>query len=378
MESLTYLRRRFPTVVPIALAILGVTVLLVFVITPTNTFEETTRANVAALKAFTVVAPARSPEFGGELLARIDREPAIESRVAVHAAWVRYPMLVGEAYCPLILIDATPGRDLVRRAGLRLVAGRFPDAEHPGVLLHEDVARARHLRVGDRFGTWVDPEDTTPGAFPIVGLLGGHARLAVGTFGSSLFTGFLAARVPAYLLVYSRPGKKAAMDAFLNGAREGDHPAFQVIDEAYMNRRTERALENVPVVVNFIALSTSTIVAFVVALLALVAFQARHEEFAMLVAIGQRKERLIAKLAIESGLVAIGAWLLGLAIGWTGLWLYDHFVFAPRGLLLRLADLRPFVASALLPVVSTAASLLALGVRLSRMDPIAVLQRRGA
>jgi peptidoglycan/LPS O-acetylase OafA/YrhL len=54
-----YLRRRFSRVAPIAMAIALVTVLLVCVITPTNTFDETARRNIAGLRAFTVIAPAR-------------------------------------------------------------------------------------------------------------------------------------------------------------------------------------------------------------------------------------------------------------------------------------------------------------------------------
>ena len=370
-----YLRRRFSRVAPIAMAIALVTALLECVITPTNTFEETARANIAGLRAFTVIAPARQAEFDRSWRERLEHDPSIEAQVPVRALWVRYPMVIGEAYCPLLLADEMRVREIAERAGLRLVAGRYPDNNHPGVVLHQGVARARKLAVGSRFGTWVDPDDTTPGVYIVQGLLGGDARIAVGTTGSSLFEAFLSARAPGYTLLYPRTGAKARMDRMLREARVGGEPAFQVIDEAYMNERARKALANVPVLVNFTALSTSIVVALIVALLALVAFQARQEEFALRLAIGQRQSHLLIELALESGVLALGSWMVGIAVGWLALYSYDILVFEPRGFLVRLYDLRPLVASALLPLVSVLASVVALGARLYRMDPVAILQR---
>src|ERR1044072_3318357 len=62
-RRMIYLRRRFWGGAPSATAIALVTMLLVCVITPTNTFYETARANVAAFHAFTVIAPARQAEL---------------------------------------------------------------------------------------------------------------------------------------------------------------------------------------------------------------------------------------------------------------------------------------------------------------------------
>ena len=370
-----YLRRRFSRVAPIAIAIALVTILLVCVITPTNTFYETTRANVASLRAFTVVAPARQAELDPSWRERLERDPSIAALVPVRALWVRYPMVIGEAYCPLLLTNATRIREIAERAGLRLVAGRFPDDDHPGVVLHEGVARARGLGVGGRFGTWVDPDDTTPGTYLVQGLVGGEARLAVGTTGTGLFQTFLMARAPAFTLLYPQPGAKRRMDQMLHAARAGGEPAFQVIDETYMNDRARKALANVPVLVNFLAFATAIVVALIVALLALVAFQTRQEEFALRLAIGQRRSRLLLGLALESGVLALASWLVGVAVGWLVLYAYDALVFEPRGFLVRLLDARPLLASASLPVISALASVAALGLRLYRMDPVAILQR---
>jgi ABC-type antimicrobial peptide transport system permease subunit len=131
----------------------------------------------------------------------------------------------------------------------------------------------------------------------------------------------------------------------------------------------------VPVLVNFIAFSTAIVVALIVALLALVAFQTRQEEFALRLVIGQRRSRLLLGLALESGVLALASWLVGVAVGWLALYAYDALVFEPRGFLVRLLDARPLLASASLPLISALASVAALGLRLYRMDPVAILQR---
>jgi hypothetical protein len=373
-----YLRRRLRRVLPAGLVMALATALLIGVLTPMNAFRETAAADVRPLESFTVVAPARRPAFDDSLRAWIARAPGLERVVSVRALWVRHPMIVGDAYCALLLGGAPEIAMLTTRLGLRVASGRLPDADHPGVALHEDVARARGLAIGQRFGSLSDPDDTTPGSYQIVGLLAGPGRIALGVTGTGLVEQFVLARVPGYQLVLSRPGAKPASDAYLRAMRDGDGPALQVTDERAMRARMDQALANLPVFVTFVSLALSLIVALVVALLQLVLFQSRADEHAILLVLGHRPARLVARAAGECAAIALIAWIAGAALALALLQAYSRWQFVPRGLLMRPFDAQPIVASLAVPIVAVGVAAVALRLQLGRMDPVDIVQRRGA
>jgi len=356
----------------------AVTMLLVVIITPGNTFRSTLDVNLAALDCFTVVAPARRPDIDSALRGVLDRDPFAERWILVKALWVRYPAMIGEGSCPLILARPEESRAMLGRLGLRLVEGRYPSGPDAELILHEDVARARGVVVGSRIGSLVDPDDVIPGSFEVVGLIGGPTRIASGVIGTRLMASLLDARAPTFALIYPRRGLKESSDRFLHAAKDGADPAFQVIDAAYARNRAERALKNLPYLIRFIAISSASIVSIVVMLLTLLVFQARLPEFAILLAIGQRQGRLLASLALELSILAIGAWILGAAMGLLGLRIYDRLALQPRGILVHVWDPAALLASAAIPFLAVSVGALALRRSLRRIDPVTVIQRRGA
>lgn len=373
-----YLRRCPQRILPAWLVMMLVTVLLLALLTPTNTFRETSEANMAALDAMTVVGPAQGWLLDPALVESLALNPDIERCLSARASWVRYPMLVGEAFCAMLLVEQVEIPELLRRTGVELQSGTLPRADSSEIVIHEDVASARGLSIGDRFGNLVDPDDATPGAYRVVGMLRGRARIAVGALGGAGTFESALGRAASFQVLYPRPGRKAAMDQFLHAARNGTGPAFQVIDAAFMRRRIEQALRNLPLLTALIGVASASVVGLVVTLLQLIVFHGRSDEFAILLVMGLEPRRLIRKLASECGLMALSAWLAGVVVGILVLALYQQAVFAPRGLLVRIVDVQPILVSSLVPLASVAASLLALQRRLRGMDPVSVIQRRGA
>ena len=375
----TFLRRNPRRVLPLFGIQALVSCLLVLIITPTNAFEATATAGLRPLEILTIVAPRVRSEFDEDLLARMDANPHQRDRMPAKMFWVRTPMIVGETATPILALPGTARDGFLERTGVRLVAGTLPEPGSDGVALHEAVVRSRGMTLGETFGQLVNPRDVLPGRFTLVGILAGESRLGLADFAYAENPLFVLARRRPFQVVFAKPGQKDASDAFLHAVEQEDgEAAYRVIDDDFMQAQIDAALRNLPAIIGFITFSVAFVVAFVVALLNVIAFQVRTDEFGMFLAIGHPRWLLVRKLAIEAALVALVAWLVGLAAGWLGVWAYDRFYLAPRGILMHVFDVRPLLFSLTVPLLSTLTAAVALARRLHRMDPVAVIQRRGA
>lgn len=368
-------RRILPAVVVQAL----VTALVLTVVTPLSGFEATAETALRPLRSFTAVTPMRKSAFDAELNGLLDADPGLERRVPAKTLWMRTPAIVGEFYTMIIALDRAEQERFYAAVGNRVVEGRFPEPGSEEVVIHRAVARARKMTIGSTFGRLVDPEDPSPGLFRVVGIAEGESRIGLADLGYATRPDFVLFRIESFEVVFSKDGRKAESDRYLNEAKDAEgRPAFKVWDEAFFRRRNERMLANLPVILNAVVGAITVVIALVVILLNLIAFQARADEFALLLAVGRTRRRLVGKLLVESGVVALVAWVLGLALGFSALFLYDRLVLEPKAIEIRFFDAYPITLASLLPLVSAAASAVVLALRLSRMDPVSVIQRRNA
>ncbi len=355
-----------------------VTCLLVLIITPTNAFEATAEADIRPLDTFTVVNPRRKAEFDDELSALLDDNPAQASRVEAKFLWVRTPMIVSHSWSPMIALPRDIWPEFLAKLDVELIEGSFPKPDSDGVVLHEDVVRGRGMKLGDEFGRAVNVRHTTPGKFTLVGVFGGPSRVGLTDLAYASKPATVLYRRPPVQVVYAKTGRKDESDQYLRDARqENGHEAFTVIDARYARQRVAEVFQNLPLLIGFITGSVALVVALVISLLNVIAFQVRVDEFGLYLAIGHARWRLVRKLAIETSLVAVLAWLLGLGLGLLGVYLYKHLWLAPKGIAIYVIDARPLLFSLSVPVLSTLTGAIALGRRLHSMDPVAVIQRRG-
>lgn len=368
-------RRVLPAVVVQAL----VTALVLAVVTPLTGFWATAEASIRPLEVYTGLTPMRRSDFDEELTRLLDANPAGEKAVVAKAIWMRMPMVVGDAWTMLVALDSAEQADFLRRVGNRLAEGSLPEPGSDGAVIHRDVAKARGLAIGDVWGRLVDPEDPTEGQFRVSGIAEGPARVGVADLAYATKPTFVLARLQSFRVVYAKPGRKAESDRYLNEVKDAEgHPAFKVWDEAFIRKRTEKMLQNLPLILNAVVGAITVVISLVVILLNLIAFQARSDEFALLLAVGHTRARLGRKLVVESAAQAVAAWALGLGLGYGFLAYYDATVLAPKAILIRFFDTYPVLLASALPLLSSAASALVLAVRLSSMDPVTVIQRRNA
>ena len=378
LAARTYLLRSPRRVLPVALVQALVTALLVAVITPTNLFERTAETYIRPLEHFTIVTPQLTNVFDADLGARLDTNPHMEKRLQAKMLWITTPSILGELSSPLLALEPSDQEELMARMGLRLDRGHLPRPGSPGAALHGDILRARGIDIGAEFGRIVNRDDHTPGRFEVVGVLEGGPRVGILDLGYASIPDFVLARQPAFQVIYAREGEKTASDRYLRDVKnEAGNQVFRVVDEAWARALMRRNLKSLPLFIGFITGAVAVIVALVTSLLTVIAFQARTDEFALYLAVGHRRGRLVRKLFLETTATALMGWVVGLALGVAVVATYDALVLAPKALVMDVIDPRPFFWSLMVPVLSALVSTVAVALKLHRMDPVTVIQRRG-
>jgi ABC-type antimicrobial peptide transport system permease subunit len=104
-------------------------------------------------------------------------------------------------------------------------------------------------------------------------------------------------------------------------------------------------------------------------------FAQRRDEFGILHAVGHGRARLLTRTLRESVTTVSVAWLIGAALCVAFL-LYQADGVARMGSRLDLTDPTPWLFTLPIPVAVVAASTATIGRTLSRLDPVAIIEKR--
>jgi hypothetical protein len=102
----------------------------------------------------------------------------------------------------------------------------------------------------------------------------------------------------------------------------------------------------------------------------------RLPEFGILHATGRSKRWLMCRLTLETSMLALTGWAVGIGLSYVGLHLVKVTVFAAQGHDLNYPAWLPVVFSMPIPAVIAGFTFLAVRRTLTRLDPVAIVERR--
>jgi len=102
----------------------------------------------------------------------------------------------------------------------------------------------------------------------------------------------------------------------------------------------------------------------------------RRDEFGALHAVGHSRAALIARTLRESVSIAVVAWLVGAAVCMAGMFYVQATLYTPSGTSLDWTNLAPWLHTLSIPLAVVVASAGTISWALSRLDPVAVIERR--
>jgi len=118
------------------------------------------------------------------------------------------------------------------------------------------------------------------------------------------------------------------------------------------------------------------VAAIALAVLNYIFFSQRQDEFGILHAVGHSHWWLVLRAVKETASVIAVAWLIGAAVCLAIMVYAQANVYAPAGVRMDLFNLGPWLFTLPIPLTVLAASTGTIGRMLSKLDPVAIIERR--
>jgi hypothetical protein len=374
LSPLTYSRRNLRKVLPTAIILTFVVVLVVAVLSVLGGLKETTLVYTREFDHWTVLFPRKDSRIPKEIRERLEAHPAVEKIVDSRNCFFRVRTLIGPVPYHLRAVRREEFEFLLGRAGDTLAEGRLPKAGTNEVALHESLMKANGWSIGAEFGMEVNDDDWMPGRFTVVGVLGGPTPLGLASFeylNNPLQYAF-SAKLWERLVIVPKPGRLGEMNALLRELKEA-----KPWDKARAVDEVSQSFDRILLILNAVSVLLILVAALVTGLLNGIFFAQRLDEFAVLLAIGHAKRRLLGMVFGETALLMTLSWAAGVVLALGSFAAFRALVLLPRGVPMPLWHPWPIVVSAALPAVAQAFANVTVYRRLKRLDPVTIIERRG-
>jgi ABC-type antimicrobial peptide transport system permease subunit len=268
---------------------------------------------------------------------------------------------------------------LLELFGVHVREGHLPQPRSNEIVLSAAIAANRGWHVGDVIGG--EPSDgdvlvvdDLPTEMVIVGILSpDRPWLGLASY-DYLRSHELTSARNTRLLVIPQEGQKRTLDSWLEEKVDSTRTRITLYDA--QEREYRDMTTSVVIAFTLLEGMIAAIAAVALATLNHIFFTQRRQEFGILNAFGRSHWWLVLRTLKETVSVVGIAWAIGAVLCGIGLAGMQSLVYAPRGLSLNFFDPAPWLLTTPVPLAVMAASVGTIGWMLSRLDPVAIIERR--
>ena len=386
LSPLTYYRRNIGRSLPIGGAIMISVFLIAGIVTLLNSVDDSITGNYGFVRHFSVLVAQLERDVSPPLKERVRGEKRLK-RIINAVPYLRSIKTVfGELPVPIYGLDPADMPEIIELTDNKIVQGRIPEPGKNEIILSRQWANNIGVKLGSTFANSDERFPTITEAQKVVGLLDGGSNLALSDidFVIGAFPDVNVIR-PAYLLIPKNtkdlPSINQRIDDFMKNPKKYNLSRSQVRYAKFFTHEqmVEEVRKSLGYFFNFLAIADALVIGAVALLsgfLANIYFENRLGEFGLLLAMGFQRARLAKRLLIETGALILVSWLMGLAFTWCVLRLLDIYYMEPRGLILAQINTLALLYTLPTPFLVGLASLGTVLLRLYRLDPIAIMERR--
>jgi ABC-type lipoprotein release transport system permease subunit len=375
LSPVLFLRRNFLRVLPIALVIVVAVTLVSSVVTIIRSIDLTVFTLYGYNRYCTGLIPRNALTLNAAEVARIERLPELGRLAPAHSYSVRVKTIFGKMMFPVFGLAPQDRAEFLTRCSVRLSQGQMPEEGQAEAVISEDVARNLGLKLGDTLLEPASEDNYAPVPVKLVGLLQGPRWLGLT---SKSFVDLNSPFTWSGYIAFA-PTQEIAAQERLDDAieRTVDKADVRVWRYSSLVKETRSALSNLYLILNLVVGIIVFSIAFVCGLLFNIYFTQRLPEIATLAAIGYPRAQLIRRALAETAILCFFGWMLGGVLTVGLLEALKFGLFTPRGLLLNPLDPASFYFTLPLPFSITLVAIATIGLRLRRLDPVSIIERRG-
>lgn len=363
--------RLLPVLLVLALAVFGISLTGVL----TGSIQDSAQQKVEVYRGAAQISPGQvrgrgmiDPTIRGDI-ARDDNLQGLFPDIRLSTYM---PTLAGQTSTHIYAVNVEAFPMMLERFELALASGTLPQLDSNQVALHETVAKSRGLALGDYLDPEKDDQEYLAGKLRIVGLLRGPTVLSLASLEyvsrRSEFRG-----IARSLLAIPKPNEQAALENDLNQFNPDLVRTFTYGAELARFRKDFASMDA-------IAWSINSVIVVVLSLLAgllnMIYFLDRMNEFGLLLGIGYARAFVLRRALIESLVLTVLAWGLGILFSQAVYTLLNAFIFAPRGMSLSVLNWHAIQFTLPIPLMVGLFSAGTVIWQLRNFDPISIIERR--
>jgi ABC-type antimicrobial peptide transport system permease subunit len=378
LSPFAYCRRhKWSTLALLALIVLMTLGLSVMVRLPDSFVEHMyfSESYMTRVSLVTAIGPALDSGLVSQIRSHADVLQVVQER----GLFLTWPPISGSSHLFAVPQSGMPA--LLAACDLRLEEGRLPRPRTNELVLSETMAKGARVWIGDEISRSSNEDwfAAIPSPLVIVGILVGSGSdpqksppLGIASYEYvSNHELFISSWTPG-LVVVAREGREDAVSAFLESAVS---PYAKVWTNRQLEARVRRVARNFHLMFGAVDGLVAVAVALVVGIIHQMVLSGRLAELGLLHAVGHAKDRLMRRLALETTVLAVLGWVLGLASAWGLFAVIKAMIYEPNGVNLSLANLMPIWFSIPVPAAAIASVAWSAKHTLDRLDAVTIIER---
>lgn len=374
LHPTTYLLRNAAKTIPLIAVILLAVMLVMGIVSMINSIPYSIRTIYSYSKNVLGVTPRGDPEMTPKIEKDIREQSPypIERIIRCRASGAQVKSIVGKWPFVVLGMKREDLQYFLKKLGAERVEGRLPEAGQPEVVISEPVARNLGLKLGDNLLSPDTQEMYSPLPVKVVGIAQTTEWLMFNDITYQQENHFPPIE---NVLVFGKDLEtQDKIDRWAYEEFRGERA--QVLAYFQLEENTQEMFSILYRILDVVIGTLVLVITFMMGMQMNIYQSQRLVEFGLLQAIGYTKRQLIQRVFLETAIVIVSGWLLGVGSALLLLNVVKRILMDPRAFALNTLDQVSILYTVPIPIAITIVAVLTVTRRFSKFDPVGVVERR--
>ena len=369
-----FLRRNAGKTVPLVLVITLAVMLIQSIIALINSIPLSIRTIYRYTDAFLGVSPRLDPTMTPTFVKTLTTNPPVEIEKVIlcRASGAQVKSIVGKWPFAVMAMERADLDYYLQRQGAKGITGRFPKDGAPEMIISESVARNLNLKLGDTFLKPDDSENFSRMPVKVVGIIKADRWMMLGN--KQYFADTQPIPIDFALIFTKDISKQGEYDRWAEKKMKGEFAQLFAFHQ--IEKQSSEMFAVLYKIINLVIGVLVIVITTMMGMLMNIYQSQRLVEFGLLQAIGFTKQQLLKRVLIESLIVIIGGWFVGLLAARGVLLIAQAMLMAPNAFALDVADRMALTYTVPVPIAILLVAVGTIWLRFRNFDPVAVVERR--